>query len=228
MSMSGARWRLGYTEQMHARKKLVNANYDLFYTHTVKDTCLKHEVEHNLFLLTAFDATAQSQATKIWIDGSDEIYAEKILSAHKSAGTKPLIAMCVGATGPAKEWPISRYAMVARWMVQQYDATIVIIGGHEDTVASEELAQAAAGSVINCAGKTTLRQCAALLKHCHLYVGNDTGPMHLAASFGVPVVGIFACPADVPADQVTIASRFSPWQTKSVLVQPASAQGTCA
>lgn len=93
------------------------------------------------------------------------------------------------AYGSAKRWPIERFASV----VSQVCATAprfiwVNFGIAADWDLGQYVSQAAPGRVINLAGKTTLRQLMALLSSCRVLLSNDSGPMHVAAALGVPVV----------------------------------------
>jgi ADP-heptose:LPS heptosyltransferase len=71
---------------------------------------------------------------------------------------------------------------------------------------------------MNVVGKTTLRQTAALLKRCHLYVGNDTGAMHVAAAMDTPVVALFGS---------SCRHRFGPWGKGQAVLGPELACGPC-
>ena len=76
------------------------------------------------------------------------------------------------------------------------------------------------GAAVDVTGRTTLRQTAALLKKCDLYVGNDTGSMHLAAAAGIPVVEISCFPMDGPVWHWNSPRRFAPWGVPHRILQP--------
>jgi ADP-heptose:LPS heptosyltransferase len=105
----------------------------------------------------------------------------------------PLVAMGPGSKMPAKKWFLERYVEVARRILDsRQEAAVVILGGPEDRVDGEALVAALPGRrLINLAGETTLQGSAAILERCDLYVGNDTGTMHLAAVMGVRCVALF-------------------------------------
>jgi lipopolysaccharide heptosyltransferase II len=77
------------------------------------------------------------------------------------------------------------------------------------------------------AGKTTLRQTAAVLKYCKLFIGNDTGPMHLASAVGVPVIEISAHPRDGSLSHHNSPYRFGPWGIPAIGLQPKTARPPC-
>lgn len=93
------------------------------------------------------------------------------------------------AYGPAKCWPLERFAQVARHVAKQVpNATWLCFGSKSDWPLCEQLRERTEGCLLNLAGTTTLRQLMALLKSCRLLLTNDSGPMHVAAALGTPVV----------------------------------------
>ena len=82
--------------------------------------------------------------------------------------------------------------------------------------------------IINVVGKATLRQTGAFLKRCHLYVGNDAGPMHLAVAAGVPVIEISCHPLDGSQWHPNSPKRFGPWGVLHRVLQPLNALVPCS
>jgi heptosyltransferase-2 len=76
-------------------------------------------------------------------------------------------------------------------------------------------------------GKLTLRETFALLRHCDLHIGNDSGPMHLAAAAGRAVVEISPHPVGGAADADVAPERFAPWRTDHLILRPALATPPC-
>jgi len=122
--------------------------------------------------------------------------AEKSRAAHLLAGTdglstQKLIAIAPGSKWDSKIWFEECYAEVVKSLIDLYDVFPVILGGPEDRERGERLLEHW-GIGLNAAGKLSVRESAALLQHCSLYLGNDTGTMHLASAVGVRCVAIFA------------------------------------
>lgn len=92
------------------------------------------------------------------------------------------------AFGPAKRWPPERFADLAR---RFEGAEIVLFGSAEDRSLVEEIAGVVPSRAVILAGRTSPPVLAGCLAKCSLVVGNDTGPIHLAAAVGTPVVAIF-------------------------------------
>lgn len=98
-----------------------------------------------------------------------------------------LVAICPGSKWPSKIWPEERFAEVGRRLLKEEGLFPVVFGGAEDRERGERLI-ASWGSGANAAGSLNVRDAAAALSFCHLYVGNDTGTMHMAAAVGTPCV----------------------------------------
>jgi ADP-heptose:LPS heptosyltransferase len=102
-----------------------------------------------------------------------------------------LVGISPGSKWPSKIWPIERYIEVAKLLVENDRVFPVIVGGGDDRSAGESIIEACAIGA-NAAGVLSVRESAALLKQCRIFLGNDSGPMHLAAAVGTPCVAIFS------------------------------------
>jgi heptosyltransferase-2 len=90
--------------------------------------------------------------------------------------------------GPAKRWPIERFTEAANRLHQKLGCGWILFGGPNDALLTSQIAAACSGPAVDLAGKTTLRELCALFRCCKAVLTNDTGPMHLAAAVGVPVI----------------------------------------
>ena len=128
---------------------------------------------------------------QIRLPESDRMAAVKLL---RDAGLKPesdlIVALFPGASWDAKLWPFDAYAQLADKILNYYPARIVICGAAADVRGVEKVQVKMNGPAVNLAGKTTLRELAAVFEACDLFIGNDTGPLHLAVSVGTPTLGI--------------------------------------
>jgi heptosyltransferase II len=96
------------------------------------------------------------------------------------------------AYGPAKRWPAENFAAVAREVARQRQQCVwLAFGSASDLKRCDEIARLAGGRVTNLAGRTSLREFMALLRLCRVLLTNDSGPMHVAAALGTPVVAPF-------------------------------------
>lgn len=123
---------------------------------------------------------------------------------------RPLIAVQWGAKWETKRWPIEGFGEVLRRAVQAWGAGVVIVGGNGERAECARLqslieAGGGSGMVRNLAGATSIKRLAAVLSQVDLLMGNDSGPLHLAAELGRPTLGVFTCTSSVrsgpPGDQ---------------------------
>ncbi|HEY3853769.1 MAG TPA: glycosyltransferase family 9 protein [Verrucomicrobiae bacterium] len=104
---------------------------------------------------------------------------------------RPWIGIGPGTKMPAKRWKTDRFAQAGSALIARHGVWPVVFGGAEDRAAGETLLRQW-GCGYNAAGQLGLRASAAALKKCDLYLGNDTGTMHLAAAVGVKCAAIFS------------------------------------
>ncbi len=94
--------------------------------------------------------------------------------------------------GPAKCWPGRKFSRLAELLAKKHGVTILLFGSeNEHDILQEIVENAGVGGVINLAGKTDLKESAALISLCRIFVANDSGPLHLAAALEVPVIGLY-------------------------------------
>jgi heptosyltransferase-2 len=112
-----------------------------------------------------------------------------------AAGSRPKalrVAIGAGASyGSAKCWPPERFAAVADRLIDEFDADVVLFGTPAEKAVSSAIAGAMHRQPIDLTGKTAIADLPALLSQCQLFLGNDSGAMHVAAAVGLPVVAVF-------------------------------------
>jgi lipopolysaccharide heptosyltransferase II len=102
------------------------------------------------------------------------------------------IALQPGARWNNKRWPVEHFSSLIRSLGQTYpEARFAILGGKDDQLLGERLARVEPGRTLNLCGATSLPEMVEWLRLCDLMVTNDTGPMHVAAALGRPVVALF-------------------------------------
>jgi lipopolysaccharide heptosyltransferase II len=109
---------------------------------------------------------------------------------------RPILAIHPGATWETKRWPAAKFAELA----SRFDGSVVVVGSDQERKGGAQIANAVLAqgrSAVDLTGQTTLKRLAALLAAADLLVSNDSGPLHLAAALGTPVVGIFTCTSPV-------------------------------
>ncbi|MEY4580894.1 MAG: hypothetical protein RL701_5597 [Pseudomonadota bacterium] len=154
---------------------------------------LPRESERLLESVTSVDPSADTPRPKLPFLQPPRAASYKARELLGAFADRPLIALGPGSKMPAKRWFLSRYIEVCRRITKQHDRVgLVILGGAEDHEAGSAIVSAVgAERALNLAGQTNIIESAAALAHCGLYLGNDTGTMHLAASMGVPCIAVF-------------------------------------
>lgn len=124
-----------------------------------------------------------------------EVARERARSLVGALG-RPIVGVHVSGGRESKQWHLDRFADVARQLVRNHGASIVLTGSEADRPMVTQV-MAAMGDVpfVNVAGTVTLVELAAVLATLDVFVTSDTGPMHLASAVGTPVVALFG-PAD--------------------------------
>jgi heptosyltransferase-2 len=176
-----------------------------------------HHVEYYLKMLENFNITTTKNLLSLAVKDEEE---QAIATTLLDAGIDPgdcLIGVNPGATyGSAKRWYPDRFAAVVDELCQKWGAKAVITGGPAEREIADEIAATTKAKCLNTAGRTSVRGLMALIKRCDFFITNDSGPMHIAAAFNVPLVAIFG-----PTDHTTT----SPFSDRAVVIS----QGTeCA
>ncbi len=132
------------------------------------------------------------------------------------AGARPhatRIAVGAGASyGSAKCWPPDRFAKSLNALLSRADADVILFGTPGELPVSAAIASELQRAPINLTGKTSIADLPALLSQCHLFLGNDSGAMHVAAAVGLPVVAVFG-PTD-PHGTAPVTPRLTIVQQK--------------
>jgi lipopolysaccharide heptosyltransferase II len=132
------------------------------------------------------------EEVRLTVEKAEKAWARKHVESLGLHGPRFLVGLSPGASfGPAKRWPVERYADLADRLIGALNADVLIFGSAAEKPLAEAIAGAMEHTPTIVAGQTTLRQLMALLAQCRLIVTNDSGPMHLAAALGVPLVAIF-------------------------------------
>src|SRR5690606_27558746 len=116
-------------------------------------------------------------------------WAEELLRPYP----RPWLAVAPGARWVTKRWPAEHFAELLRRAQRRFGGTAILIGGGDEIPAAAEVARRPEGPVVDLAGRTRLAQVVALLARADAVLANDSGPLHLAAALGRPVVAPYTC-----------------------------------
>jgi len=149
----------------------------------------RHEVEYNIGLLRELGCTH---------DGEPEFFIRVPAEARRrvreitvQAGSRKIVVLHPGSGGSAREWPASSFGSLAERLLKKDDVNIFVTGTDREKEKVNEVASLTGGKAVSLAGKLTVKELAALLEQAALFVANSTGPLHIAAALGTPVVGIY-------------------------------------
>lgn len=156
-----------------------------------------HQIHDYLHLVGALGASRELVDPVLRVSPSEMAAAgEKFLTGLTPAfadSSSIVVGLNPGAEyGPAKRWPLENYAEVARAVLKRDPAIrFLVFGGGRDVETASAIVSAVGSRALSLAGRTTLREMMSMMSICRVLVTNDTGPMHVAAALGVPLVAIF-------------------------------------
>ena len=126
------------------------------------------------------------------VSESSRLRAEEFLAQSGVRARSLRIAIGAGASyGSAKCWPPARFAQLVNRLQSESDADVVFFGTAAEAPVTRAIASELHCPPIDLTEKTSIADLPALLCHCHLFIGNDSGAMHVAAGVGLPVVAVF-------------------------------------
>lgn len=134
-------------------------------------------------------------------DGDRTAVTQRLIDELDWLGDRPLVVMHPGGGAQSvvhperHRWPIERFVLLGNEIVRTYGAQLLLVGGHEDTPLTQEIDGLTTARVGNWSGRISLNELGALAEVADLYIGNDTGPTHVAAAMGCPTIAIF-CDSD--------------------------------
>lgn len=175
-----------------------------------KNASALHEVQYYRNLLRHFGICGTVGTPFLYVTPEEDQEAALFLAEQGITG-QPLLGINAGASfGSAKRWYPERFAQVAAQLSQEWGARIILFGGPDEQDIVKIIADNLDSNCLNMTGKTSVRRLMALIKRCSLFITNDSGPMHIAAAFGVPLVAVFG-----PTDH----SSTSPFTDRAIIVR---------
>ncbi len=161
----------------------------LAYTDTINVPTEMPAVERYWLVAKALGCPGSPPTPKLGIRQSDHAWAALRLASLP----RPVLMIHPGARWETKRWPPKHFAELARRARQSFGAGVVLVGAPDDLHRCATIAAALEGNCVNLAGQAGLLQLAALCAAADVFLSGDTGPMHMAAAVGTPVVGVFTC-----------------------------------
>jgi lipopolysaccharide heptosyltransferase I len=154
----------------------------LFYTHRVDvGTTEQHAIDRYLKMAASLGCGDSPVEFPFHVTDDDRRHVGSLVPVNR-----PYAVLIPGTNWATKRWPIERFAALAKVLRERRGFAIVAAGSPDEARLADQV-----GADVNAAGRTTLRQLVALLERASLVVANDSGPMHIAAALGRPLVTPF-------------------------------------
>lgn len=224
---SQSKKRIGFSEKVTEYKSQANKGYDKLFTkvYDYKEPC--HEVEKNLYLLKQLGGTITDDSLELWKDESDSKYIDTILDGYEK---NYLIALVVSASNNKREWDPEKFSsLMIKIIKDNKNVRFIVLGDKTNTekIKNKIVNNFLASYVIDCVGKTTLRQTYTILKRCNFFIGLDTGPMHMAAATNVNGIVLSCHPQNGDKQHGNAPERFGPWKSNLKVIRPLNGLGDC-
>jgi lipopolysaccharide export system permease protein len=193
--IAATRWDLAVDLRASALTRLVRARRRLIAGRA-------DEGMHRVVELGRLAGVEPPPAPRLWLAGEDRQAADLLLG-----GRRDFLAVGPTANWPGKQWPAERFAAVAAALTAPgaplAGRPVVVFGAANERAMAEPLLGAALpGGLVDLVGRTELPVAGAALERAALFLGNDSGLMHMAAAAGVPTLGLFGPTSDL---------RYAPW-----------------
>ena len=190
--VSGARLRIGFDSfpWRLGHNRIVRFRHDT--EHRGNSTL----VDDRFSLLKPLGLAREDRNYYLWLSEEEKRQGRESLLAAGVDLSRPLIAMGVNSLGHYKRWPIDCFAEVAHWLIEEHDAQILVYCGPGEEEYNRGLKPLlppeVQASVFDQIKTRSVRELVGLFAHCQLFVGNDTGPRHIAQALDMPLLTIVA------------------------------------
>ena len=180
--VTGARVRLGYNRDRRWRGK--------FYSHVLPSAYgSMHMVEYHQQAIASLGIHESVGLPEVYVHSEMRQADEEELGEFFTK-SQPLVLLHPTARYVFKAWPLERFAALADWLSGQ-GIRVALIGSQREILIGQQIMNLTKHKPVNLMGKTRLSQLVALMRRSLLLIGNDGGPIHIAAAVGCPVLGLF-------------------------------------
>jgi len=191
------------------------------YHRLVDRAAARHDVERNLSLVEALGVDADVCGRRLRVESTTDA-RQTVARTFAELGIRDdrmIVGVNPGSTWATKRWTVDGYAELCTALRRRHDAQIVLFGGPEDRDIVETILERTGGSAASLVGHIGLKELAAAIERCRVFVTNDSGPMHVAVARGVPVVAVFCA--------TTPSLGFYPYSSRAVVVEKELACRPC-
>lgn len=174
-------FRIGFETNTGGRKLLQIA---------VPNNTAQHETQRYLDVVRALDIEVADDEPEVFVDDAGKTWVNDFLESRNLNDDKPIIGLNPGAATSYRRWDVDNFAILGNMLHEAYGAHIIITTGPREGELAHQMAKQMAHPPI-VVNDVTPMQLAAVLQRCHLYISNDTGPMHLSTAVKTPTIALF-------------------------------------
>jgi ADP-heptose:LPS heptosyltransferase len=165
----------------------------------------EHAIERRLNFVRPLGVEGEEKRLAVFLPEEKKAEAADILAEHFGGPPAMLMALHPGGSGSYKHWPLRYFVCLGEFLKETYQSQFLIISSANERALAQTLAEGIGAPALVTGGRYNLLTVAALLQQCRLFVGNDSGPLHLALALGIPSIGLLG--ADDPR-------RIGPYQVE--------------
>jgi|SRR5471030_436266 len=214
--------RVTWSEKVTLRKSLLNYSFNKLSTNIVTSDRVEHEVLRGVEMLHAIygNEVPLPSELDIWLSAKEVEDAKRKFQLNESDKSYICLGISSGHSS-LKQWPLEYFKELAVKCFAENSSAVFVLLGSKGDVEQGDIFNEMCNSeipILNLISQTTLRETGAILKSCTLYVGNDSGNVHLAAAANIPTIGLYGS---------SCAHRFSPWGNLSHCIAIEKECGPC-
>ncbi|MBN2199283.1 MAG: glycosyltransferase family 9 protein [Candidatus Aminicenantes bacterium] len=200
--LSGARIRVGYAVKY--RRFIYNRRIPRAYAEGPVHSALNH-----LNLVKALGAQVPKDPP-LTLPEATAAEKKNVQRLMRETGRGKRVVLHIGAGNRFRDWGVENISRFIGLIGGLRGVRIVLVGGREDREAEEEIQRRSGGRVSSFVGRVNLIELREVIRRAALFIGPDSGPMHIAASTPTPIVAVFG---------PTLPAHFAPWKARAVIVQ---------
>lgn len=159
---------------------------------TERERPVRHEVQRQLDLVAAAGCTSDDTRLSFRVPLAAEQAVRDRLLARGIDAARPFLVLHPGASAPSRRYPARRWAALLGLLGRGLHLPLVLTGGADEAADIDAIIREAAVPAVSLAGQLDLGELGALLRQAALLIANNTGPAHIAAALGTPVVSLYA------------------------------------
>lgn len=165
----------------------------LFYSYKVPFKSQEHEIDGTNRILNTIGVETNVTQSQLKLSIDEDEFVNKYLTKNNISKEDVLVGMHVGSGGEQtfKRWNQDNFITLGKKINDTYGVKIILTGGPAEIKLVNEVASALGPICLNASGHLTIRQTAALVKRCQLFISNDSGLAHIAAAVNVPLIVLF-------------------------------------